>query len=246
MMEDEEEPIMDANNITADAFSHVPSSQRENVDVIFTSEKVDESDELVNGINKWTINNSGYGWNKATTSDAQGNLTSDPDTVTYTSNGILDQNLLSGRTIGEVYALPTPTNPTIIFTSQTLLTHAVKEIFMDATSGNTWTSRNPRWIIRTGVYGSIPISTPIQNGMSKYSTPYFSEISGTRGTRTRIYIADTAPPCGLNVSRDINDIQKSATPGLRKSNKLDTFIDRQFTNNLVAPPILTEVLCDKL
>ena len=45
---------------------------------------------------------------------------------------------------------------------------------------------------------------------------------------------------------DIDDIQQSTTPYLINSNKLDTSIDQQFTNNLVAPPIFTEVLCDKL
>ena len=42
------------------------------------------------------------------------------------------------------------------------------------------------------------------------------------------------------------NIQKSATPDLIKSNKLDTSIDVKFPNNLVVPPIFTEVICDKL
>ena len=47
--------------------------------------------------------NSGYGLNTATTKDAQGDITSDPDKVTQTSNGIFDQTLLSYQTIREVY-----------------------------------------------------------------------------------------------------------------------------------------------
>ena len=35
-------------------------------------------------------------------------------------------------------------------------------------------------------------------------------------------------------------------PDLINSNKLETYIDGQFTNNLVETPIFTEVLCDKL
>ena len=40
MIEDEEESITDYNNVTADAFSHASSSQRENSNMIFTSEKL--------------------------------------------------------------------------------------------------------------------------------------------------------------------------------------------------------------
>ena len=92
MMEYEEESIMDANNVTADVFSHASSSKRENVDLIFTCEKLDNTDELVNTINGLIINDAVYVLNKAIASDAQGNLTSDPDTVTHTSNGILGIN----------------------------------------------------------------------------------------------------------------------------------------------------------
>ena len=92
MMEDEEESTTDANNITADEFSHGSSSKRENEEAIFISEKLDKSDELVDEINKSTINNSGYELNKATASEAQGNLTSYLETVNQTSNGILTKN----------------------------------------------------------------------------------------------------------------------------------------------------------
>ena len=126
-----------------------------------------------------------------------------------------------------------------------LMMPAVKEIFADATPGNYWTNRNPQRIRRTGVHWYIPISTPIHSGMSKYSTPASSDSTGTRitiGTSSNT----TAPPCGLNVSPKIYDIRQSATPCLRKSNKLDAAIGVKFPNNLVAPPIFTEVLCDKL
>ena len=48
------------------------------------------------------------------------------------------------------------------------------------------------------------------------------------------------------MSPEIYNIRQSATPDLIKSNKLDTSIDWQFTNNLVATPIFTEVIYDKL
>ena len=134
----------------------------------------------------------------------------------------------------------------IRLTPQTLLTPEVKEIFTDATSGNAWTSRTLRWIIRTGVEGYIQISTPIHSGIRKSSTPDSSDSAGTRGTGTRIYIGATAPPCGLNLNPKIDDIRKSATPDLMNANQLDTSIDWQFTNNLVAPPIFTDLLWEKL
>ena len=116
---------------------------------------------------------------------------------------------------------------------------------MDVTSGNAWTNRTPRQISRTGVDGSIPVSTPIHIGMIKYSNPYSSD-----SNKTRILIESndntTAPPCGLNVIPKINDIRQSGTPDLRDSNKLENSIDGKFTNNLVVPPIFTEVLCEKL
>ena len=91
-IEDEEESITNSENVTADEFSHASSSQRENSNAIFTSEKLEKSDELVNAINKSTVNDAVYELNTATTSDTQGNLMRDPYTVTQTSNRIPDQN----------------------------------------------------------------------------------------------------------------------------------------------------------
>ena len=127
-----------------------------------------------------------------------------------------------------------------------MLIPVVKEIFADTTAGKAWTNRN-LWLIRsTGVDDSIPIFTQIHSGMRKSSTPATSDITRTIGTRTRIPIGTTAPRCGLNASSKIYNIQKSATIDLRKYNKFDTWVDVKFTNNLVTPPIFTEVLCDKL
>ena len=81
-------------------FSHASSSHREISNAIFTSKKIERLDKLVKTINNPTIKNSGYELNTATMSDAQGDLTSDLDTGTCTSNGILDRKLLSCLTIG--------------------------------------------------------------------------------------------------------------------------------------------------
>ena len=121
--------------------------------------------------------------------------------------------------------LPLPANPTIILMPHTILMHAVKEIFAGATLGNTWTNRTLRKIRRTGIDGSIPISTPIHGGMNKYPTPASSDSTGTRGTGNIIPIRTTDSPCGVNMSPKIDSIQQSANPDLIKSNKLDTSID---------------------
>ena len=82
--------------------------------------------------------------------------------------------------------------------------------------------------------------------MIKASTLDYSDSTGTRGTGNSISIGNTASPCGLNVIPKIDNIRQSTTPDLVKSNKFDTSVYGQFTNNMVAPPIFTEVICGKL
>ena len=82
----EEESITDDNNVTVDTFSQ-SSAHRENLNAIFTSEKLDKSDELVDKVINLTINNAKYyESNTATKSDVKGDLTRNPETVTHTSN----------------------------------------------------------------------------------------------------------------------------------------------------------------
>ena len=79
---------MDANNVTADTFSRASNTQRENANTIFTSEKLDESDELVDAVKNLTMNDAEYyESHTATVSDVQGNFTRNPETVTHTSKG---------------------------------------------------------------------------------------------------------------------------------------------------------------
>ena len=94
------------------------------------------------------------------TSDARGDLTinsdtfthtsNGPDTVTCASNGILDEMFLIGRTIGEVPVQIPLANP-IVLAPQMMMTPEVKKIFVDTTSGNTWTNRTLRQVSRTGI-----------------------------------------------------------------------------------------------
>ena len=56
--------------------------------MIFTSEKLNKSDELVGAVKNLIINDSGYyESNTATASDAQGDISRNPETVTNTGNG---------------------------------------------------------------------------------------------------------------------------------------------------------------
>ena len=126
-----------------------------------------------------------------------------------------------------------------------MLTPAVQEIITDAASSNAWKSRTPRRISRTGVDGSTPISIPIHSGISKTSTPDSSENSGSSNP-IDISGTSTAPPAGNLRISGIGNKRKSASPNLRKSDKLDASIDEKFTNSLVAPPISTKGFGDKL
>ena len=113
-------------------------------------------------------------------------------------------------------------------------------------SGNSWTNVTTQKISRTDIDRYILIYTQIHIGMSKSSILDSSDSTGTRGTRTRIPIGTTSRSCGLNLCPRIDNIRQSATQYLRKSNKLDTYIDGKFTNNLVVLYVFTEVICDKL
>ena len=89
--------------------------------MIFTSENLDKSDELLDTVKNLTINDSKYyESNTATASDSQGDITRNPETVTRTSNrnetvthirnGNFEQKSLSNRTIP---VLPPAMNPGI-------------------------------------------------------------------------------------------------------------------------------------
>ena len=165
------------------------------MNTIFTNEKLEKSDELFDAVNN-TKKNVGYELNTLTTSDAQVGLASDSDTVTHTSNGISDHKLLSFWTIREVSFLPPPTKlsiDAIELAPQTLMTTAAQEISADKASGNMWTNRTPGQIIRTGIDRYIPISTQIHSGISKTSTPYSSNITGTR-ISIGASVTSTTPP----------------------------------------------------
>ena len=51
---------MYVNNVTADTFSHVSNTQTEKANAIFTSEKLDKYDELIDAVKNLTINDTKY------------------------------------------------------------------------------------------------------------------------------------------------------------------------------------------
>ena len=173
MREEEEEEITDADNVTDYMFSITPSTQREILNAVFASEKLENLDGLVDAVVNMKINNIKYQLNAAILSDAQVKFASDPEKITHTSNGITHQELLSSRTIGilheEFSILPPPMNPrisAIILPPQTINSTEVQEIVTNAASNNTGTNRPPRKIIRTGINGT----TQVHSGIGETST----------------------------------------------------------------------------
>ena len=67
----EQESIAVSNSVTADTFSHASNTQRENTNAVFTSEKLDKQDELVDAVKNLTIKYAQYyESNTANASDA--------------------------------------------------------------------------------------------------------------------------------------------------------------------------------
>ena len=94
----DEESISDANNVTADTFRHTPITKIDNTSAMIKNEKLDKLDDLADTLKDLTINdNKYYASNSVTASDAQGDLTRDPNTFTHTSNSNFEQTLLSNH-----------------------------------------------------------------------------------------------------------------------------------------------------
>ena len=92
-----------------------------------------------------------------------------------------------------------------------------------------------RRVSRTGIDGSTPCNIGNAVRVIELSSPVLIGIIGT------------APPYGLNVSLDVGNKRKSTSPGLvRKSQRLDTAVDRKFPNNLYSTSISSKVISDKL
>ena len=116
---------------------------------------------MVDAVKNLTINDiEYYESNIATASDAQVNITSNPEKVTHTSNGNFEQKLLSYQTIP---VLPLPTNLgidqgilEIRLMPQTLMKPVTKKIVSVVVLGDKWVNRGPRRVSRTDVDGIAP------------------------------------------------------------------------------------------
>ena len=223
---------MDANNVTADTFSNTSNTQREDANAIFTSVKLDKSDELVDTLKDLTINDAEYYVsNSATANDAKGDSSSDPKTVTYTSdgkgkvrdtsNGKFQQTLLSNHTLPAVYLAMNPRIDDRIATiggaSETLSKLARKEFVTDAECGSAWIDRTIKQVIRTGPNRSTPCDT----GMDVRSKPAPSPVMiGS----TTIYLA-----CGLSGRLQVGKKFQSTSPDeVSNAQKMNTVVDGKF------------------
>ena len=231
MKEEDVEAINNANNITVDKFSQ----QRENLNAIFASENLNELENLnaiVNAVPNMIINGIVYDLNGATASDVQVKFLSNPYEITH-------QNLLSSRMIGiqheEVSVLSPLTDPRIgannqpalsistgiLQAPQTLKLPVVQEFVAYTDLNNTGGNRTSRKVSRTGVDGDIPSPSGIS-------------------------VTSYAPYSGCFWNPRIGIIRQSTTPIFRKSDELNAAIDRNFSNDTIAPTSISQVFCDKI
>ena len=224
--------------------------QRENVNAIFRSEKLDKSDELTDALKDLTINDAKYyKSDTATAGNAKGDPTRDLKTVTHirngnekvtdTSNGNFEQKLLSNRTLPVVAPTMNPRIDhmieLIVVAPQTVLTPAMKEVVADTASGGAWVNMTPRKVIRTGIDGSTPCDMGHVVSIEHDPSPVM------------IGIVSTYPPCGLNGILQVAKERKSTSPGLGgNTQKLDAVIDGNFPNDLDPASIFSKIMGHKI
>ena len=139
----------------------------------------------------------------------------------------------------------------LVLAPYTLRSPAVHKIATDAESNNTDPNRTTQQTRRTGINRTTPVHSGISevptphpsdnirtriNAISKNSTPYTSGISGT----------SAAPPAGGIWSPGIGNIWQSTSPNIREFDELNADVDRKFSNNLIVPPVITQVFREKI
>ena len=241
---------MDAINVTADNFSHKSNTQRENLNAIFTIEKLDKLDKLEDMLKDLTINNAKYCLsNTATMSDAQGDHEIYTKTVTHTSDGKgkvrytkndnIEQELLSNQTLPVVFLKMNPRiydrNATIIGASQMILTPETKEVVADTACGSAWVSRTPRQVSQTGIDGSNP--GDVCNVVSiKHAT-----------SQVLIGSVTTSPYCGLRGILKVAKKRQFVSPSLGgNTQKLYTAVDGNLPDDLDCASIFRDIIGHKL
>ena len=245
----EKESILDANNVTVDTFSHVYNTRRENANTICTSEKLDKLDYMADALKDLTINDTKYyESDTATASDAQGDPTRNPKTVTHTSN---ENETVTNTRNGNlelflsnlILPIIVPTiNPRIyhriapiVVAPQTLLTPAANEVAADAVSGGAWENSTPQRVRRISVDGSTPCNMGHVVRFEHAPSPVL------------IGIFATSPPCGINRSLQVANKRQSTSPGLGgNTQKLDTVVEGKFPNYMNSASIFSKAIGHKL
>ena len=125
MIKYREGEITDDKNVTSDMCILASSSQRENSNVIFAIEKLENSGHLVDALENMTINDIGYELNTETASETQVKFVSNPDKIIHTSNKYTHQKMLRSWTIGicnkDISVLEPPIDTNIGAKNQTAL-----------------------------------------------------------------------------------------------------------------------------
>ena len=163
-----------------------------------------------------TINNDKhYESNIATASDAPGNLTCSPETVTRTSSGVNQVLTLAMEVLNKkksyrtIAILPIAMNLGIdqgialnILKPQTILTTSRKGVITDVALDGASINRNLQQVSRTGVNRSTP----------GVIYDYFRVVGPS--SPVLVGIVGTSPPCGLNVIQEVGNKRQSTSPGL--------------------------------
>ena len=210
-------------------------------------------DKLAETFKDFKINDTEYYvLNIANVNDAKGDPASDPTTVThtsdgegnvtYTSNRILQQRLLSNRTLPIVPVVVPDMDPRIdnrITTmggaSNTILTHATKEVVADVTRGSVRVNRNPRHVSQTGRDNTIPCDT----GLAVSYKPVPPSVL--------IGIPTIYPACETSGRSQVGKKRQSTSPDeVRNAQKLDTTVDRKFPNDQDYASIFRRVIGHEL
>ena len=119
----------------------------------------------------------------------------------------------------------------IIQAPQTCKLPSVQENVADSASNNTGTNRTPRRVGKT----EVDRTTPVPSGIGGSSTPAPSGISGT---------SSDPPSVGFWIPR-IGNIQKLTCPNFKKCVELNAAVDRNVSNDPIAPLVSTQVFGDE-
>ena len=204
-------------------------------------------DTLVEALNKLTINDAVYyESDSANAKDTKVNPTSDPNTATHTSdgkkrkvtetsNGYLQQKLLSNRTLPIITITIDPQTydriSTCSGTPHTIVTHLMKEFITDAARSSARVLWTPKHVIHTGRVSTTPGNTPHAVRSPQTNSPV---LIGGIG----VY-----PASGLSGSLQVfNKRQSAISDKIWDTQKLDTSVDIKFPNDWYSTSIFRKLI----